>query len=153
MTPWTAAHQTSLSFIVSFTSMFPQTHVHSVADVIHPSHLLLPPFPPALSLSQHQGLFQWVSSSHQVAKALELQLQYLSFQWVYKGWFPLGLTYFNSLLSKGLSRVFFSTTVWKHQFFGTQPSLWYNCYILHDYQKNHGFDYIDLCQQNDVFAF
>ena len=47
----------------------------------HPSHLLLSPSPPALNLSQHQSLFQWVSSSHQVAKVLEFQLQHQSFQW------------------------------------------------------------------------
>ena len=53
-----------------------QTHVHWVNDTIQPSHLLLPSSPPALSLSQHQHLFQWVSSSHQVAKVLEFQLQH-----------------------------------------------------------------------------
>ena len=52
-----------------------QTHVHWVGDDIQPSHPLLSPCPPALSLSQHQSLFKWVSSSHQVAKVLELQHQ------------------------------------------------------------------------------
>ena len=52
-----------------------QTHVHQVGDVIQPSQPLLSP-PSAFNLSQHQGLFQWVSSSHQVAKVLELQLQH-----------------------------------------------------------------------------
>ena len=51
-----------------------QTHVHWVSDAIQPSHPLLPPSPPALSLSQHQGLFKWVRSLHQVAKVLEFQL-------------------------------------------------------------------------------
>ena len=51
-----------------------QTHVHWVGDVIQPSHPLLSPSPPALNLSQHQGLFKWVSSLHQVAKILEFQL-------------------------------------------------------------------------------
>ena len=60
---------------------FTQTHVHWVGDAIQPSHPLLSPFPPALNLSQHRGLFKWVSSSHQVAKVLELQLQHQSFQW------------------------------------------------------------------------
>ena len=60
-----------------------QTHVHWVGDAIQPSHPLLPPSP-ALSLSQHQGLFQWVGSSHQVAKVLELQLQRQSFQWIFR---------------------------------------------------------------------
>ena len=58
-----------------------QTHVHWVGDVIQPSHPLSCPSPPALNLSQNQGLFQWVSSSHQVAKVLESQLQHQSFQW------------------------------------------------------------------------
>ena len=63
-----------------------QTHVHWVSDAIQPSHPLSPPSPPTLNLAQQQGLFQWVSSSHQVVKVLELQLQHQSFQWVYKGW-------------------------------------------------------------------
>ena len=53
-----------------------QTHVHWVGDAIQPSHPLSSPSPPILNLSQHQGFFQWVSSSHQVAKGLEFQLQY-----------------------------------------------------------------------------
>ena len=60
---------------------FTQTHVHRVSDAIQPSHPLLSPSPPAPNPSQHQGLFQWVSSSHQVAKDSEFQLQYQSFQW------------------------------------------------------------------------
>ena len=60
---------------------FTQTHVHQVGDAIQPSHPLLSLSPPTLNLSQHQGRFQWVSSSHQVAKVLELQLQHQSFQW------------------------------------------------------------------------
>ena len=56
-----------------------QTHVHWVGDAIQPSHLLSSPSPPALSLSQHQGLFKWVSSSHQVARILEFQLQHQFF--------------------------------------------------------------------------
>ena len=60
---------------------FTPTHVHWVGDAIQPSHPLSSPSPPALSLSQHQGLFKWVSSSHQVAKILEFQLQHQSFQW------------------------------------------------------------------------
>ena len=61
-----------------------QTHVHWVSDAIQPSHHLSSPFPPAFNLSQHQGLFHWVSSLHQVAKALELQLQHQSFQWIFR---------------------------------------------------------------------
>ena len=68
----------------SETPELAQTHVHQVGDAIQPSHPLLSPSPPAFNLSQHQGLFQWVSSSHQVAKVLESQLQHQSFQWIFR---------------------------------------------------------------------
>ena len=61
-----------------------QTHVHWVGDAIQQSHPLLSSSSPAFNISQHQGLFQWVSSSHQVAKVLELQLQHQSFQWIFR---------------------------------------------------------------------
>ena len=61
---------------------FTQTHVHWVGDAIQPSHPLMSPSPPAFTLSHHQDLFQWVSSSYQVAKVLEFQLQHQSFQWM-----------------------------------------------------------------------
>ena len=60
-----------------------QTHVHSVSDAIQPSHPLSAPSPPAFSLSQHQGLFLWVSYLHQMAKVLELQFQHQSLQWIF----------------------------------------------------------------------
>ena len=97
-----------------------QTHVHWVGDATQPSDPLLSPSLPTFNLLQQQGLFQWVSSSHQAARVsssasvLPMNIQ---------DWFPLGWTALISLLSKGLSRVFSSTTVWKHQFFGAQPSL------------------------------
>ena len=61
-----------------------QTHVHWVGDIIQPSHPLSSPSPPAFNPSKHQGLFQWVSSLHQVAKVLEFQLQHQSFQWIFR---------------------------------------------------------------------
>ena len=61
-----------------------QTHVYRVGDAIQPSHPLLFPTPFAFNLSQHQGLFKWVNSSHQVAKVLEFQLQHQSFQWIFR---------------------------------------------------------------------
>ena len=61
---------------------FIPTHVHSVSDVIQPSHLLSSPSPLAFNLSQHQGLFKWVSTLHQMAKVLQFQLQHQSFQWI-----------------------------------------------------------------------
>ena len=63
---------------------FAQTHVHWVGDAIQPSHPQLPPSPPVLNSSQHWGLFQWVSSSHQEAKVLQLHLQHQSFQWIFR---------------------------------------------------------------------
>ena len=63
---------------------FTQTHVHRVSDAIQSSHPLSSPSPPAFSHSQHQGLFRWVRSSHQVAKVLVFQLQHQSFQWIFR---------------------------------------------------------------------
>ena len=100
--------------IMSIESMMPSNHLNPLS----------PPCPPALNLSQHQGLFQWDSSSHQGAKLLDLQHQ--SFPRIVQGWFPLGFTSLISLQFKGLSRVFSNTTVQKHQFFGAQPSLRFN---------------------------
>ena len=60
---------------------FTQTHVHRVCDAIQPSYPLSSPSPPALNLSQHQGLFKWVSSLHEVAKVLQFQFQHQTFQW------------------------------------------------------------------------
>ena len=75
-TPWIEARQAFLSIANSR-----QTHVHRVGDAIQPSHPLLSPSPLAPNPSQHQSLFQWVNSSHEVAKVLEFQLQHQSFQW------------------------------------------------------------------------
>ena len=102
-----------------------QTHVHWVGDAIQPSHPLLSPSPPAFNLSQHQSLFQWVSSSHQVAKVLELLLQHQSFQWIFSTDFLL-----NWLIGSPCSpRDSQESTVQKHQFYNTQPSLWSNSHI------------------------
>ena len=81
---------------------------------------------------QRQDLFQWIGSSHQVDKVLDLQLRHQSFQWIFNSLgilIPLGLTGLISLQSKGLARVFSSTTIRKHQFFGAQFSLWSNSHI------------------------
>ena len=115
---------------------FTQTHVHRVGDAIQPSHPLSSPSPTALNLSQHQGLFQWVSSSHQVAKVLEFQLQLQSLQWTPRTEWTVWI----SLQSKGLSRVFSNTTVQKHQFFSTHLSSQSNSHIHNDYWKNHSLN-------------
>ena len=104
---------------------FAQTYFHWVYDAIQPFHPLSPPSP-ALNLSQHQSLSvsQIFASVGQRIRAsasvLPMNIQ---------GWFPLGLTNFISLLSRGLSRVFSSTTVQMHQFFSTQSSLWSSSHI------------------------
>ena len=72
------------SFVLHYLLEFTQTHVHCISDAICPFHPPLPSSSLALSLSQNQGLFQWVSSSHQVAKVLEFQLQHQSFQWIFR---------------------------------------------------------------------
>ena len=82
-----------------------QTHVHQVSDAIQPSHPLSSLSPPAFHLSQPQGLYQWVSSSHQVAKVLEFQLQPSVLPMNIQDWFPLGWTGLSSLQSKGFSRL------------------------------------------------
>ena len=120
----TEAHQASLQ-PHQFLKL-DQTHVHQVGDAIQPSHPLLPLSPPAFNLSQHQGLFQWVSSSHQVirssgSQSIEASASVLPMN--IQGWLTLGLTDLFSLQSKGLSRVFFNTTVQKHRFFSAQLSL------------------------------
>ena len=120
-TPWTAARQASLSIT--------QAHVYWVGDTIQPSHPQLSPSPPAFNLSQHQGLFQWVGSWHQVAKVLGSSASASVLPKNIQDLFPLELTGLISLQSKGLSRVFSSTTVQKQQFFGTQPSLWSKSHI------------------------
>ena len=92
------------SSVLQYLLQSAQTHVHWVGDVIQPSHPLSPPSPSALNLSQQQGLFQWIGSSHEVAKLLQLQLQPQSFQWssrlisLRRDWFSL-LTVQGSLKS------------------------------------------------------
>ena len=124
--------------VLHHLSEFAQTHVHWLGDAIQPSHPLSSPSP-AFSFSQHQGLFQWVSSSHQVAKVLELQHQ--SFQWVFRVnfllfwwvWSPCcprdsqessPAPQFESINSLALSLLYGPTLT-----------------SVHDSWKNHGFDF------------
>ena len=102
---------------------FTQTHVHWVGDAIQLSYPLSFPSPPAFNLPQHQGLFKWVSSLHQVDKVLEFQLSATVLPMNIQDWFPLGWTGWISLQSKGVSKAFSKTTVQKHQFFGSQLSV------------------------------
>ena len=94
-----------------------QTHVHWVSDAIQPFHPLSSPSSPAFNLSQHQGLFQWVSSSPSGGQSIGVSASTSVLPMNIQDWSPLGLTGWISLLSKGLSRV------QKRQFFGAQLSL------------------------------
>ena len=115
--------------VLHYLSGFAQTHIHWVSDAIQQSHPLVSPSPSSLNLSQHQGPLQGVNSSHQMAKLLELLASALVLPMNSQIWFPLGLTGLTSFQSKGLSRIFSSSTIRKHQFFSTQPSLWSNSHI------------------------
>ena len=106
-----------------------QIHVHRVGDAIQPSHPLLSPSLPAFNLSQQQGFFpmSWffVPGGQSIGVSASASVLPVNIQ----DWFPLGLTGWISLQSKGHSRVFPNTTVQKHQFFGAQLSLWSNSHI------------------------
>ena len=105
-----------------------QTQVHWVSDAIQPSHPLSSPSPPAFNLSQHQVFSNesvLPSGGQSIGGSASASVLSMNIQ----GWFPLVLTDWISLQSKGLSRVFSITTVQKHQFFSVQPSLWSNSHI------------------------
>ena len=108
--------------VLHYLPEFAQTHIYWVNDVIQPPQPLSPSSPPTLNLSQHQGfspVSQLFASAGQMigasASVLPMNIQ---------GWLPVGLAGLISWLSKGLSRVLSSTTVQKHRFFSTQPTLW-----------------------------
>ena len=101
---------------------FTQTQFQWVGDAIKTSHPLLSPFPPAFNLSQHQCLFKWVGSSHQVAKVFGVSASASALPMNIQDWFPFGWTGWIPLLSKGLSIVFSNTTVQKHS--STIRNMW-----------------------------
>ena len=109
---------------------FTQTHIYQVGDAIQPAHPLSSPSPSvAPSSSQYKGLFQWVgffpSGGQSIGASASASVLPMNIQ----GWFLLGLTGLISLKSKGLSKVFSSTTIRKRQFFSTQSSSWSNSHI------------------------
>ena len=112
-------------------SEFTQTHVHQVSDAIQPSHPLSSTSPPTLNLSQHQGLFKWVRSSHHVAKVLEFQLQHQSFQWTHPGLISFRMDWLDLLAVQGTLKSLpqHHSSIEKHQFFGTQLSSQSNSHI------------------------
>ena len=138
-TPWTAAHQASLSIANSQSLL----KLMSIESVMPSNRLILSsPSPPALNLSQHQGLFKWVTLRIRWPKHWSFSFS-ISPSNEY-----LGLTDVIFLQSKGLLRVFSSTTVQKYS---SVFSLLYGPTLtsIREYWKNHGFDYMDLCQQSN----
>ena len=119
---------------------FTQTHVLWVGNAIQPSHPLLSPSPPALNLSQHQGLFKGVSSLHQVAKTLEFQLQHQSFQWIFRTDFLYGGLVWSPCCPRDFQESFptpqfksINSLVLSFLYSSTVTS-------IHDCWKNHRFD-------------
>ena len=151
-TPWTAACQASLSIVnsqsllelMSIESVMPSSHL----ILCHP--LLLPP-----SICPRIRVFSNESALHiRWPKYWSFSIsQHQNIPMTIQDWFLLGRTAWNSLQSKGLSRVFCNTTVQKHQFFGAQLSYSPTLTSMHDYWKYHRFDYMDLCWQSNVLAF
>ena len=132
---------------------FTQTHTHRVSDAIQLSHPLSSPSPPVPNPSQHQGLFQWVSSLHEVAKVLEFLLQHQSFQWTPR----------TDLLQDGLAGSPWSprdsqesspTRQFKSINFSVLCFLYSPTLTsIHEHRKNHSLDQMDLCWQSNVSAF
>ena len=130
-----------------------QTHVHWVGDAIQPSRPLSPSSPPALNLSQHQGLFWWVGTLHQVAKVSDLHLQHRpSSEW--SGLISFRIDWLHLLAVQGtlqslLQHHSSKASILQHSAFLYGPTLTF----IPDHWKNHSFDCMDLCHQSDVSAF
>ena len=133
--------------VLHYPLKFAQTHVHWVGDAIQQSHPLSILLLPSISLRIWSLLMSRLFTPG--GQSIEVSVSASVLTMNIQGWFPLGWTSLISLLSKGLSRVFYSTTVRKCQFFIAQPSLWSN---FHNW-KNHSSDYTNLCQQSDISAF
>ena len=109
---------------------FAQSHVYWVNDAIQPSHPLSSPSPPAFNLSQHQGLFQWVCSSHQVAKGLDSQLQNQSFQWN-SGLISFRIDWLDLLAVQGNLKHLLQHHIWKASIF--RCSAFFMVQLLHPF--------------------
>ena len=109
------------------------------------------PSPPALNLSQHQGIFKWVSSSMSSGQSAGISASTSALPMNTQDWSPLGWTGLISLQSKGLSRVFPNTTAQKHQLCGAQPSLYYSSHIHAWLLENHSLDKMDLRWHSNVW--
>ena len=129
---------------------FAEVHDHWVRDTVQPSHSRPLPTPFAFNISKHQGLFQWVSSSSQAAKVLELQ--HWSFQWIFRVDFLLDWLIWSCSPRKSQEsspEPQFETIYYLALSLLYGPTLTF----IHDYWKNHRFDCMDLCEQSDVSAF
>ena len=121
-TPWTACSMPGLPVLCSNSFPLSQWCHATISSSCCPLLLLPSIFP------KNQSLFQWVGSSHQVAKWSELQFQHQPFN-EFSGLISFRIDWFEPLQSKGLSRVFSNTIVRKDKFFGSQPSLWFKSHI------------------------
>ena len=149
LTPWTAAQQASLSFTISQSLL--KLNVHWVGDAIQPFCLLSSPLLLPSNHSQHQGLFQWVSSFHQVAKVLDIQHQPTN---EYSRLISFRINWFDLLVVQGtLSRVFSRIKIQRRQFFSVPPSLWSNSHIhtWHDYWKTIALTFVKRAK--DLWTF
>ena len=117
-----------------------QNHVHWVSDVIQPSHPLSSPSPPAPNPSQHQGLFLWVNSSHEVAKVFEFQLQHQFFQWTFRTDFLYDWLIGSFCTSRDSQES--SPTPQLRSINSLALSFLYSPTLtsIHDHWKNHSFD-------------
>ena len=149
-TPWSAVCQSSLSFtilcsllkLMSIESMMPYKHV----VLCHPLLLLLLSFPASGSFPVSQ-LFE--SGDQSIGASASIPVLPMNIQ----DWFPLGLTGLISLLSKGLSKIFSKTQFKSNNSLALSFLYSPTLTSVHDYWKNHSFDYTDLCRQSNVFAF
>ena len=133
--------------VLHYRPEFSQTHVHWVSDVIQLSHPLSSS-PPALSLSQHQGLFLWISSSHQVARYWHFSFS-ISPPNEYSGLISFRIDWFDLLAVQGTLK----SLLQHHSFRGINSSVFSFLYdptltFIHDYWKNHSFHYMDFCWWN-----
>ena len=130
--------------VLHYLLEFAQTHVQWISDAIQPCHPLTPSSP-ALNLSPHQSCLS-VSGNQNTGASASASVIPVNFQ----GWYPLTLTGVISLLSRGLSQVFSSPTVWRQQFFGILCSLPFSS---QNHWEDHRLNYMDLCRQSNVSAF
>ena len=163
VTPWTAAHQASLSIanswsllkLMSIESVMPSNHL-----ILCRPLLLLPSIFPSIRVFSNESVLctRWLKYW-----SFSISIRPSNEYWGLSPWgrkesgmtewlrfhFPLGLTGLISLQSKGLWRIFSNTTVKKHQLFGAQLSYDPTLISIHDYWRNYSFVYMDLCQQSN----